>query len=61
MPYTFFMLHTARGGPRHVVIFGPDVRFRPLTQDAKIIDPYSRDLLQIGAMSHQQLVAPVGA
>ena len=61
MPYNFFMVHTARGGPRHIGIFGPEVKFQPLTQDAKIIDPYSRDLLQISAMSHQQLVALVGA
>ena len=55
------MVHTAHGGPRHIGIFGPEVKFQPLTQDAKIIDPYSRDLLQISAMSHQQLVALVGA
>ena len=47
--------------PRHVGIFGPGVKFQPLTQDATIIDPYSRDLLQISAMSHQQLVALVCA
>ena len=55
------MVHTARGGPRHIGIFGPEVKFQPLTQDAKSIDPYSRYMVQIGAMSHRQLVALVGA
>ena len=55
------MVHTACGGPRHIGIFGPEVKFQLLTQDAQFIDPYSRYMVQIGAMSHQQLVALVGA